>query len=233
MTFKEITTSPLVLVVVGVLAWFGGRTSAPTKVVEIERHRDVSIDTNLNKATEASKEATTSEKKVDLTELKEILAKFAQNIQRDVVTKKTTTTSPDGHKTTVEESVDKSKSDTTASTDTKQKTDIQVAESLKSLKEAWKENLTLQEKVRVLESEKLRLVENQNLKLKDWGVGLTAAMALNVPDLRFVNNKSYTPYIPDQVVIAVYGERRLFWNLYLQTWVNTRAEIGLGARLGF
>lgn len=231
MDFKSLASSPLVLVLVGVLAWFGGRTSAPTKILEVEKHRDVSIDTNLSKATEASKEATVSDKKVDLTELKEILSKFAQNIQRDVVKKKTTTTAPDGTSTTVEESVDKSKSDTTASTDTKQKTDTQITESLKSLKESWKENLSLQEKVRVLESEKLRLVEN--LKIKDWGFGVTAAVALNIPDLRLVDTKSYTPYIPNQVVISTYLERRLIWNIYLQAWLNTRAELGLGARLGF
>jgi hypothetical protein len=206
MNIKAIASSPLVFVLGIVLAWFGGRASAPTKVVTTE------------KLTEVRRETSVVEKKIDLREIQALLTQFAQNVQKNIAVRRTEDIRPDGSKTIVEETTDTSKTDTKSSSEVKKETTATVTDNTR----VWKETVRVEEKITLVE--RLRPPDR-------WSLGVIAGV--NLPRLLSGDVQNYIPGIPNQVVVGGVVERHLFWSVYTGVWGNSRGDAGLQLRVGF
>lgn len=198
-------------VLVLLLASFaGGRYSAPAK---IETHEIV-------KTVEIQHETTTVVQKVDLTELKSVLAQYAQQINKDVIKKIVTVVNKDGSKVVTEEIVDKSKTDTekmsTNSTSTVVKNETATKVTNDSTKTADHETTTI--------------VTHATAP----GFSLGLQVGANFPHLLdSADLPNYIPRLPGKSVIGLFVERRLLGTVYGGVWANSRGDGGVQLRLGF
>jgi sugar diacid utilization regulator len=191
---------------VGTLGFVGGRWSTPTKVVESVKH------------TETVKDTTIVQQKVDIAELRAEFLKFAQQIQKDVSKKRVVTINADGSKSIVEETTDKSKTDTTSSSD---KTEQVVTHTEETVK-LWKETVRVEEKYKLVE----------NLKAPDtWVLGLQ--LGISFPHIIDGAVPSYLPWLPKQTVLGLSVQKRLIGPFYGGLWLNSRLDGGLQLSAGF
>jgi hypothetical protein len=198
---KAILTNPLVIVVVAALAFFGGRQTAPVSVKVVETVKTVEIH----------HEQTVITQKVDLQELKQLVASLQR--RNNVVTTRVIEVKPDGTKTEHETIADRTETDTktatTVATDTKtDATNTTTKDSLKT-------------------DEKTKLVEKLQ-RPSPWGAGVIMGVPL-------VSRSGLIDHIPrlDDVSVSVFAGRRLFWNISADIWVSSKLDAGLGLMVGF
>jgi hypothetical protein len=162
------------------------------------------------------KQTTVVEQKVDLNELKTVVVRAASDTQKDVDTKKTVVINKDGSKTITTETVDKSKTSTAKSEDTK--ADIKQVKNTASTS--------------IVETQKTVVVQPLRLSPPDWLVGVQAGVSL--PGLVGTDpGPNYFPYIPTRTSLGLTIDRRILGGVYGGIWINTRGEVGLGLRLAF
>ena len=201
---------PIVAVVLAVVIfWVGysvGHRRAPVQVREVE------------KRVEVQKQTMVVQQKVDISELKQVLTQYAQQVQKDVSTRRVIVVNKDGSKTITEERTDKSKTDTEKASDTK---------------DAAASTTTTQKTVEVTKTVTVeKTVDRLVLSKPNWLVGLQGGISL--PHLIDGDaGPNYLPYIPRQTVLGLTVDRRLLGGLYGGAWANTRGEAGLGLRLAF
>lgn len=203
---KKIITSPILILVLISGAFFAGRFTSPAKIKTVE----------IEKRVEIHHESLTIEKKLDIQELKTMIAEFSTQRRSDLRKVTVTNTKPTGETTTTETLVDRVATDTVSKTDSTTKTSTSVDELVK----LWKESVKTEEKIKIVEKD----------SSSEWGLGIQAGLNLRSP-LGDTNN--VIPGVPEQIVLGAFVERRLFLNIYTGVWLNSRLDGGLQVRMGF
>jgi hypothetical protein len=210
MTLKQklLAAGGAVVLLVGVFA--AGRYSAPAKVVTVEKTKTV----------EVQHETTTVVQKVDLDELKQAISQIAENIQKNVVKKKVTVTTPDGSKTVTEVTTDTSRTDV----DTKETTtDTTKATSTTATN-------TTKDDTKTTDHQVTTTVTHPSQP----GFGLALQLGMNFPHAFDGSAQTnYIPQLPKQSVVGLVLERRLLGTVYGGVWGNSRGDGGVQLRLGF
>lgn len=187
-----------IVVLAGVFAL--GVYSAPTKTIE------------KVKVVEVQKETTVVQQKVDLEELKRVVADLQR--RNNVVRERTVVVQPDGTRTETEKEVDKtetsSRTETTTNTSASSSTETKV----------WKETVRVEEKVKLVE----RLAAPDT-----WALGVQAGISL--PALVGSDVPGFVPGLPDAVVVGVSVDRRVVGPVWGGAWANSQAAAGVQLRL--
>jgi hypothetical protein len=182
-------------------AFFAGRYTVPTKIVE------------TTKTIETRHELQTIEQKVDLTELKQVVATSQKesNKTRDVVY----ITRPDGTKIVREHEEAKVNAGTSIQTQTK----VAKTETVDVLNQV--DTTKTEEKTRIVEK----------LVAPKWDVAIQGGVSL--PGLTGgTAPKSYLP-IGSNLVVGVVAERKVVGNLKIGAWTNSHLDAGLQLSYGF
>jgi hypothetical protein len=175
----------------------GGRFTAKpvTKTVEVE------------KRVEVIKEVSTVVQKVDIDEIKKIVAEMSK--KTNIIRERTVVVAPDGTKTETEKEIDKTETNTKTETasDTKTKTETES--------KIWKETVRVEEKERVVEA------KTQN----NWALGLYGGV--NIPALGGKDITQIVPGVPSALTLGVEVEKRILGPIWGGAYFNNRLDTGL------
>jgi hypothetical protein len=211
---KIVTKRNIVIAAISLVLLCGsfaaGRYSSPSTVQYVDKIKTV----------EVQHETRVVEQKVDLSEIKSLIAQYAKSQQRDVFKKKVTIVDPNGGKTITEETTDKTKTDTqkTVSDHTDTKVVSTGKDSSDSSSSITQERTTTK------------------IVAKDGGsnYGLALQFGINVPHpLTGDGLPNYIPGMPRQTVMGITFDRRIIGPIYGGAWGNSRGDAGVHIRFGF